>query len=76
MTATPRTTLLDTFPLPEGWSPLQIVEDTVVVDGIELWRAGIASVGPEGEEVTGAGAETGAVTDRLITPPLSDRPRQ
>jgi ribosomal protein S12 methylthiotransferase accessory factor YcaO len=58
MTTALRAALLDTSPLPEGWSPLEIVEDTVVADGVRLHRAGLASVGPDGEEVTGSAAGT------------------
>jgi hypothetical protein len=60
MAPTRHTTLTDTSPLPEGWSPLEIVEDTILVEGALLHRAGLASVGPEGEEVTGSGAEADA----------------
>jgi hypothetical protein len=51
-------TLLRKSPLPEGWTPLEVVEDVVLTDGIEIHRAGAASVGPDGEEVTGAAAST------------------
>lgn len=51
-------TLRSMSPLPDGWSELEVVEDVVLVDGVELHRAGIASVGPTGEEVTGSAAET------------------
>ena len=43
--------------LPEGWSDPEVVEDTVVADGIELRRAGLSSTGPEGEELTGSAVE-------------------
>jgi hypothetical protein len=49
--------LRNTSPLPDGWSELEVVEDVVVADGIELHRAGVASVGPSGEEVTGSAAD-------------------
>ncbi len=58
MTAELHNSLLHTSPLPEGWTPLEIVEDVVFTDGIEIHRAGVASVGPDGEEVTGAAAAT------------------
>ncbi|HVY46639.1 MAG TPA: YcaO-like family protein [Minicystis sp.] len=44
-------------PLPDGWSEPEGVEDRVVVDGIALRRAGLSSVGPDGQEVTGAAVE-------------------
>jgi len=47
----------DTSPLPSGWSEPTVVEDVVVADGVELRRAGLASTGPDGEEVTGAAVE-------------------
>ena len=50
--------LLSTFPLPDGWTPLEVVEDAFVADGVEIRRAGVASVGPDGEEVTGSAADT------------------
>lgn len=50
-------TLRSTSPLPDGWSELEVVEDIVVVDGVQVHRAGIASIGPSGEEVTGSAAE-------------------
>lgn len=48
-----------TPPLPEGWSALELVEDTIVVDGLELRRAGVAATGSTGEEMLGAAAELG-----------------
>jgi hypothetical protein len=50
--------LLSTFPLPEGWSSPEVVEDSLVADGVEVHRAGVASVGPDGEELTGSAADT------------------
>src|SRR5262245_827120 len=50
--------LTNTSRLPDGWSELEVVEDTVVADGIALHRAGVASIGPNGEEVTGSAADT------------------
>jgi hypothetical protein len=47
----------DTYPLPEGWSKLEVVEDVVVADGVELRRAGLCSTGPDGEAVTGSAVE-------------------
>ncbi len=49
--------------LPENWSEPAFVEDTIVADGIELWRSGVASVGPNGEEITGSAAARGASPD-------------
>jgi YcaO cyclodehydratase, ATP-ad Mg2+-binding len=46
-----------TFPLPEGWSAPEFVEDIFIADGIELYRAGISSIAPNGEELTGAAVE-------------------
>jgi ribosomal protein S12 methylthiotransferase accessory factor YcaO len=46
--------------LPDGWSPLELVEDKVSAGGLSIYRAGVASVGPDGEEVTGAAADTSA----------------
>jgi hypothetical protein len=60
MTPMLRETLQRTSPLPEGWSELEVVEDVFVADGVELHRAGIASVAPDGEEVTGSAAEAGS----------------
>ena len=50
-------TLRSTSPLPDGWSELEIVEDVVVADGVEIHRVGVASIGPDGEEITGSAAE-------------------
>ncbi|MBS2018705.1 MAG: YcaO-like family protein [Deltaproteobacteria bacterium] len=44
-------------PLPEGWSEPEVVADVVVADGVRLHRAGIASVAPTGEEITGSAAD-------------------
>jgi hypothetical protein len=49
--------LCDRYRLPDGWSPPELVTDDVVVDGVELRRAGLSSVAPTGEEVTGAAVE-------------------
>ena len=48
---------LDTFPLPDGWSAADVLEDAVVADGVRLLRAGLSSTGPMGEEITGAAVE-------------------
>ncbi len=45
------------LPLPDGWSPLEVVSDTVVAAGLTLRRAGLASRGPDGTEITGSAAE-------------------
>ncbi len=47
-------------PLPEGWSEPELVEDTIVADGLAIRRAGAASVAPGGEEITGSAAERDA----------------
>jgi hypothetical protein len=57
MTLASNESLRSTSPLPDGWSELEIVEDVVVADGVELHRAGVASTGPGGEEVTGSAAD-------------------
>jgi len=49
--------LRSTSPLPEGWSELEVVEDVIVADGVELHRVGMATTGPQGEEITGSAAE-------------------
>jgi hypothetical protein len=51
------TTLRSTSPLPEGWSDLEVVADIIVADGVELHRVGMATTGPQGEEITGSAAE-------------------
>lgn len=53
------------FRLPEGWSPPESCEDVVVADGLAIRRAGIASVAPDGEEITGSAAslERGGAPD-------------
>ena len=50
-------TLRNTSPLPDGWSELEVVADVVVADGVELHRVGMATTGPQGEEITGSAAE-------------------
>jgi hypothetical protein len=51
------------LPLPEGWSTLEVVADTIQVEGISISRAGVASRAPDalggggqGEELTGSAA--------------------
>jgi ribosomal protein S12 methylthiotransferase accessory factor YcaO-like protein len=56
MESTLQAALERTSRLPDGWSELEIVEDTVLADGVELHRAGVASKGPDGQEVTGSAA--------------------
>ncbi len=46
-----------TSPLPEGWSPLEVIEDEIDIGGLSLRRAGFASIAPTGEEITGSAAE-------------------
>jgi len=55
--------LTRTHPLPKGWSQPTVVEDTVVADGLELHRAGVASTGSNGEEMVGSAAH-------LVSSPL------
>jgi hypothetical protein len=43
--------------LPEGWSEPAVVEDVVIVDDVKLYRAGLSSVAPDGEEITSSAAE-------------------
>lgn len=50
-------TQLPPSPLPEGWSSPEVITDVVVADGVRLYRAGIASKAPTGEEITGSAAE-------------------
>jgi YcaO cyclodehydratase, ATP-ad Mg2+-binding len=58
VSASPRSdTSLLTQRLPEGWSAPESVEDVIVADGLSIRRAGVASVSPDGEEVTGSAAE-------------------
>lgn len=49
--------LLASFPLPEGWSPVEIAEDVIDVAGISVRRAGVSTVGPDGEEILGSAAD-------------------
>ncbi|MBX3211348.1 MAG: YcaO-like family protein [Labilithrix sp.] len=42
--------------LPEGWSAPERCEDVIVADGLAVRRAGVASVAPDGEEITGSAA--------------------
>ncbi|MBX3208707.1 MAG: YcaO-like family protein [Labilithrix sp.] len=42
--------------LPEGWSAPDSCEDVIVADGLAIRRAGVSSVAPDGEEVTGSAA--------------------
>lgn len=43
--------------LPDGWSAADVVSDEIVADGLKLHRAGVASKGPDGTEMTGAAAD-------------------
>jgi hypothetical protein len=54
----------NTHPLPEGWSNFQTVEDTIVADGLELFRAGMSAVAPTGEEITGSAAGRSPCAER------------
>jgi hypothetical protein len=49
--------LASAYPLPKGWSEPALVEDLVVADGVDLRRAGLASTGPNDEEVVGSAAD-------------------
>ncbi|MDF2694029.1 MAG: YcaO cyclodehydratase, ATP-ad Mg2+-binding [Labilithrix sp.] len=42
--------------LPEGWSDPESVEDVIAADGLSIQRAGVASIAPDGEEITGSAA--------------------
>ncbi len=44
-------------PLPSGWSLPEVVEDTILADGITLRRAGLSTRGAGGAEALGAAAE-------------------
>lgn len=46
-------------PLPDAWSELELVQDSITADGVELHRVGVATRSPAGEEITGAAVETG-----------------
>ena len=45
-----------TFPLPEGWSSLEHVEDVIDADGLQLHRVGLAA-NRDGQEVQGSAAD-------------------
>jgi hypothetical protein len=49
--------LWDISPLRDGWSEPELVEDTVIADGVTLHRVGISSKGPGGDEVIGSAAD-------------------
>jgi YcaO cyclodehydratase, ATP-ad Mg2+-binding len=50
--------------LPEGWSVPESVEDVIVADGLSIRRAGISSVAPDGEEITGSAAALELIRSR------------
>jgi hypothetical protein len=53
------------FRLPEPWTTPELVSDVVAVDGIEVHRAGVSTVGADAEEICGAAAGAdGPTTDR------------
>jgi hypothetical protein len=54
--------------LPEGWSIPENVEDVVVVEGLSIRRAGVASVAPDGEEVTGSAAALERAASKRVRP--------
>lgn len=46
-----------TFRLPESWSTPEVVEDVIVADDVAIHRAGLSTVGPDGEEMCGSAAD-------------------
>lgn len=53
------------FPLPEGWSAPDAVEDAIEVDGALVHRAGVSAIAPSGEEMCGSAADRfGPAPDR------------
>jgi hypothetical protein len=53
------------FRLPEGWSKPSKLDDFIVIEGVKVHRAGIASTAPTGEQVVGAAADrAGPARDR------------
>jgi hypothetical protein len=42
--------------LPESWSDLEVVADSIVADSLTFFRAGVATRAPTGEEATGSAA--------------------
>ena len=46
-------------PLPDAWSAPELVQDSIIADGVELHRVGVATKSPAGEEITGAAVEVG-----------------
>jgi hypothetical protein len=55
---------IETNPLPPAWGRPSVYEDRIEMDGLEVRRAGLSSVNPEGEEILGSAAST-------IEPPLA-----
>src|SRR5262245_26345197 len=53
-----------TSSLPPEWSEPEIVEDVVEVDGVTIHRAGMATIGPDGEEIGAAVERAGAARAR------------
>lgn len=47
------------YPLPSGWSELQVVDDAIVAAGLAFHRAGVCTTCGDGEEVTGSAAALG-----------------
>ena len=48
------------FRLPDDWFVTERIADTIDAAGVTLHRAGIASRGPDGQELTGSGADVDA----------------
>lgn len=63
--ASPLGTLATAYPLPPAWSAPVVFQDKILADGVELYRAGVSSAGPGGEEMVGAAADAfGSPLDR------------
>jgi hypothetical protein len=45
------------FQLPDGWATPEVVEDAIVADDVPMHRAGLSTVGVDGEEVCGSAAD-------------------
>lgn len=54
--------------LPEGWSVPESCEDVIVADGLSIRRAGIASIAPDGEEITGSAASLDGARAGEVSP--------
>jgi len=49
---------IEAHPLPPAWGRPSVYEDRIEMDGLEVRRAGLSSVSPEGEEILGSAAST------------------